>query len=85
MNDTIDTAVALNVLHLRAAAQSLVRRMGYLVKTIGISFKLLDGGLGLEQSNAEASRLEDINNLLDDIGCGLAILRMWHIGLERCV
>jgi hypothetical protein len=33
----------------------------------------------------ETTRLEDFNDLLDDVGGGLAILRVRHVGLKGCV
>jgi hypothetical protein len=72
MHDAINAAVTRNILNALALLNVLARQ-------------LIRAGLSLEQRDAEAARLEDANDMLDDI-CSLATtLACRDIGLERSV
>jgi hypothetical protein len=84
MDDAVDTTVAFDVLHLVATAESLALSVRDIMLPIRF-VELIQRGLSLEQGDAETTRLEDFNDLLDDVGGGLAILRVRHVGLKGCV
>ena len=84
MDDAVDTTVAFDVLHLVAAANSLALSVRHISLPIRL-VELVRCGLSLEQSDAETARLEDRNNLLDNVGGGLAVLGVRDVGLKRCI
>jgi hypothetical protein len=72
VDDTINTAVAGNHLHSLALVGTL-------------QGQLISGGLGLEKSDAEPARLEDTDNMLDNVGSLATTLTSRHVGLKRSV
>lgn len=82
MHNPIHPSVSGDLLHLGCATCGLALAV---LDTLGIVPFAIVRGFGFEESHAEPSGLENACHLLDNVGRGLAVLRVRHIGFKRRV